>query len=202
MGKQICSRCRVEKPFSEYHKNPRYRGGVNVVCRECDNRRRRNWYRNQEPVEKTIRILATGILKRTNSKEGYYYNKGIENRLGENRAEVMDYLRNHFADDIQAMLDRGEQVTVDRINSAGHYEEGNIRIMEFMENSLRGSMTSRKLASYALIIEDLETGNIAKVPSEREAARAIECSRSAIRSYLKRNNPSPIYGRYKITREE
>ena len=40
-GTRICSKCRVEKPFSEYHKSGKRGFGYKYVCRECRNKMRR-----------------------------------------------------------------------------------------------------------------------------------------------------------------
>lgn len=203
MGTQICSRCKTEKPFSEYHKRSANKSGLNGMCKECDNKRKRELYRNQDPVERQIMILAKGILSRTSGRiaKKQYYDRGIECKIGKNITEVMDYLRENFSEDITSMLDREEQVTVDRIDSAGHYEAGNVRIMEFGENSLGGGRTSQKLLGHTVIIRDLETGETTKAPSIKTAAKIIGCTHVVVSKRFKHNNPAPIFGRYKITRE-
>ena len=40
-GTRICSKCRVEKPFSEYHKSGKVNFGYKYYCRECRNKMRR-----------------------------------------------------------------------------------------------------------------------------------------------------------------
>lgn len=207
MESQVCSKCKVEKPFSEYHKRSANKNGLKGTCKECCSKGRRDWYRNQTQVEKQIRNIATNILHRTNgtATKKYYFDKGIECRIGKNLTEIMDYLRENFAEDIQAMLDSGEQVSIDRIESKGHYEHGNLRIMEFGENALRGSVsggkTTRESHGHVIFIKDIETGKTTKAPSRVAAAEVIGCSRPAIDLYFKRNGSTPIFGRYEIKRE-
>ena len=199
---QICTKCKTEKHFSEYHKRSASEGRFHKACKECRSKARKVWYREQSPLDRQARNLAVGILNRTSGRisREQYYNKGIECHIGKNSQEVANYLKEHFAEDIQAILDRGEQVSIDRIDPKKHYEHGNLQIITPMENMKRGGETTQKLFGQAMIIEDLETGEITKVPSKTATAKIIGCTYPAINNHLKRNS-APIFGRYKIKRE-
>ncbi len=199
---KICTRCGEEKVFEDYHKNRTKKYGVRPECKECSSKERKEYYKNLTPLERQIENMAGNLLNRTrgHAAKKHYYDKGIRCKIGRNRTEVKEYLREHFSDDIAAMIARGEQVSVDRIDSAGHYEAGNIQILELSLNAKKGSVVANKSASHAVLIEDTQTGEITGAISQAVAAEIVGCSYQAI-SYHIKHNSAPIHGRYKITKE-
>lgn len=74
-----------------------------------------------------------------------YKDHDIKCRVGENPAEVYEYIINNFYNDIKQIIDDGEVPSIDRIDSTKDYEEGNIRIITFEENSRLGREQSFKV---------------------------------------------------------
>lgn len=120
-----CSKCGELKKLSSYAQNGQ--GGLRGDCKDCHNamnKRRRN------TVEGRAYQMAIQMFKRLRdtdiSKNRCY--KGIENRLGESPKEVQAVLLEHFKDDIERLIQEGETPSLDRIDSQGHYELGNINL--------------------------------------------------------------------------
>lgn len=205
---KACNKCGEEKALNEYHKDSRNKSGLVGICRKCSNEAGRikdkEWRKNQTPLERQIRNMSCGILNRAKGRTSkrQYYDRGIRCKIGETQAEVRAYLREHFSTEIQSILDNGDRPSIDRIDSKKSYEHGNLQIATFMDNSIRGGETSQKLFSQAMIIEDLETGDITRMPSIKATERAIRCCRKTIKNHINHNKPELIQGRYKLTREE
>jgi hypothetical protein len=52
---KICSKCKVERPLTEYHKSSIHKGGHNPQCRTCFNKTRRE---NRDPVKAAAHAKA------------------------------------------------------------------------------------------------------------------------------------------------
>jgi 5-methylcytosine-specific restriction endonuclease McrA len=55
VSSKLCSKCGVEKSFSDFHKNKARRDGIETYCKECNNARLRKAYVNNssEKIKKT-----------------------------------------------------------------------------------------------------------------------------------------------------
>lgn len=100
---------------------------------------RREEYKLNDPFGFRVNEMAHGILSRTRykihtAKNKSYRERGVECRIGTNKAEIRETLTKHFAHDIRRLMARGELPTVDRIDSHGHYELGNLRIVSLEVN--------------------------------------------------------------------
>lgn len=90
---KVCSKCKIEKPFSEFHKNPQGKYGYKSVCMKCTHLQRKERYSREdfdELKKKWSKDYYTKnrekVLKRTteyrrNRPELYqfYWNRWIEN---------------------------------------------------------------------------------------------------------------------------
>ena len=50
--KKRCSRCKIEKPLSEFHRNKSRKDGLNHDCKECKNARMREAKLSKKIVDK------------------------------------------------------------------------------------------------------------------------------------------------------
>lgn len=82
---KVCSKCKEEKPLSEFHFKNKEKGKRNAYCRVCTTKYSREHYRRNISRERPRRIL--------------YGRK----RLGEIRAQYVEYLKKH------SCVDCGEQ---------------------------------------------------------------------------------------------
>jgi hypothetical protein len=49
---KICSICKVSKHLSEYNKNKNKKDGLQTLCRECSNKKSRNYYNENRELHK------------------------------------------------------------------------------------------------------------------------------------------------------
>lgn len=145
---KVCPRCGQEKDIEEFHRNKRRKDGRYWCCKTCVSEHKKEYskrkYREMSPLERSIHNMARGVCYRT-GPNGKYTKKGIRNLLG-NQAEIERFLLEHFSEDIQAILDEGETPSIDRINSSGHYEPGNVRVIPHRLNSKLGAIKSKQVA--------------------------------------------------------
>lgn len=133
--KKKCTICGKVKPIEEYNKNRSNKDGRENQCRACRSNRYKTWYWGMSPVDRAISNMADGIQKRT-GPNGAYYGR-VKNLLGDH-AEIKAFIKANFADDIQKLLDEGKVPSIDRIDNNGHYEPGNLRVIDMRENSRLG----------------------------------------------------------------
>lgn len=94
--------------------------------------------------------MAYNLLNRLekykdNPRNKCYQDHGIQCKIGKSPSEVYDYIIGKFYDDVKRIIDEGEVPSIDRIDSTKDYEEGNIRIITFSENSRLGREQSLKV---------------------------------------------------------
>lgn len=142
---KTCSKCGKEKHIDEFHRHKGSKDGRYWWCKACRSEYNSEYskrkYREMSPLERSIHNMACGVTKRT-GLNGVYTKKGIKNLLG-NKAEIKRFLLENFSEDIQAILDKGETPSIDRIDSKGHYEPGNVRVISWSLNSKLGALGKR-----------------------------------------------------------
>lgn len=57
-GFKLCYLCKIEKPLSEFYKNRHHRDGLDSHCKECENKRKKDYLESN--VEAKIRIRVRG----------------------------------------------------------------------------------------------------------------------------------------------
>lgn len=62
---KICTKCGVEKPLSEFHKNKRRKDGLGIWCKSCNSEYGRNYNKSKTPEQK--RAAAERSLARYNA---------------------------------------------------------------------------------------------------------------------------------------
>lgn len=79
-----------------------------------------------------------------------------------------------------------ERPQIDRINSRGNYEFGNIRLIECSENvKYRNEEHGNPTPSMKIIAKNLATNDIIAIESIREASRLLGIDRKAIQNFLR-----------------
>jgi hypothetical protein len=136
-----CTKCKLEKPLTSFYKASHLVSGKRPECADCHKAQQKV---RKNTVEGKIYQMADSILKRVNGlgkrNEGYV-RKGIKCKIGDSKEEVILFITTNFYGDIKKMLDEGKIPSIDRIDEEKNYENGNLRIIEWYENTLR----SRKL---------------------------------------------------------
>lgn len=152
MNTKTCTKCGQEKPLREFHRDKRRKDGRHWCCKECkrgidrqhyqDNKERilqekKKYHQNRSPIERSIISMAIGVCKRTRAN-GEYAQRGIENRLG-TYSRIKQYLRENFYEEIKQLIESGKTPSIDRIDPEGHYEDGNVRVIDWGENARLGA---------------------------------------------------------------
>ena len=130
---KVCSKCGQEKDIEEFHRDRTRKDGRQSYCKACQSAYKKKKYREMSPLERSAYSMACNVAKRT-GPNGKYTKKGIKNLIG-NYAEIKRFLLEKFSQDIQAILDKGETPSIDRIDPNGHYEPGNVRVISHSLNS-------------------------------------------------------------------
>lgn len=143
MKMKQCTKCKKQKPFSEFSKKLSTKDGLRCWCKECDYKSHKK-YRQTHKIEiaeyrkKYCRTIVGSLRERfyqmeqrcNNSKATGYKNwggRGIK-CLFKSSNEFVDYVLNELQVDPRGLA-------VDRINNDGHYEKGNIRLVTQAENN-------------------------------------------------------------------
>jgi hypothetical protein len=130
-GTLRCSKCGEEKDVDQFASNNAYRRGRQYYCRSC-------WSdyvnaRRQTAAGRAERAWGS-INMRAGNRDGYHPSYvGVEVRM--TREQFVAWAVPEFA--VWMSANPGKRPSVDRIRSDGHYELGNIRVMELGENSAR-----------------------------------------------------------------
>ena len=138
----------------------------------------------ENPVKNRCNRMAKGIIKRTVTEVDVASNKcykdnNVTSKIGDTGVEIGQYLYDNHYDEIKSFIDKGITPSVDRIDSTGDYEEGNIRIVSFRENYLDGVKQAVKKTSKPLKAVDND-GNEKIYKSVSEASRDIGVKRDTI----------------------
>jgi hypothetical protein len=120
-----CSLCEEVKPLTEFHKHKPSKDGHKPRCKVCQNAAERT--ARFDPHRRAVQTYHD-IKKRLRTQREYAQ---VELRISRDDFVVWytDQLKTWFQDR------PGEKPSVDRKDGRGHYEAGNIRILEVGENS-------------------------------------------------------------------
>lgn len=175
---KTCNKCKETKQATEFSKNRRLKDGLDYTCKECKRK-----IRESKPLyEKSLQHMAINLVGRGKKTTGCY--KDIENRLG-NTTDIKRYLHVHHEQDIRRILAEKQTPTVDRINTKGHYEAGNIQILSKEENSMAGGVTTLLQQGKPVRVIDITTNEEKVFLSISSAARFLNTSVGSLSSRLK-----------------
>jgi hypothetical protein len=197
-----CCRCEEIKSLASFHKHSKLSDGRRPECIECSKKSRQKSV-SANPYLDTINKLADNILKRTRygidrPQNKTYKERGIKCLLGRNRAEVRESLDKHYGQDIKRLLDLGMKPSVDRIDTFGHYELGNIQIITFKENISRVD-NSYKSNPIRVFYPD---GTQKDFPSIIAASKELKCKRDTISASLERPGINRKGLRFELLKKE
>jgi hypothetical protein len=184
---KTCTKCGKFKPLSEFYKCSSMHDGKRPDCASCNLLRRRA-NRKLHAIDAKIYDMASGILRRTSGrgrKFQSYTNKGIECRIGETRDEVIAYINANFREEIEAYYKQGKIGSIDRIDSDKHYEHGNLRIIEWIENTRLGAQEAKVKNSVPIRVT-FPDGQLMDFLSISDASNHLKCKRDTIYAALER----------------
>lgn len=185
MKTKICSKCREEKPLSEFRKDKTKKDGYYSSCKKCckgfyqknivkyqtisceyyqnnkDYVKKRNKKYNKKYPEKIIlRNIKARCENLNNDNYKYYGKRGIKCLITEYEVKIL------WERDKACMM---KKPSIDRINNDGHYTFQNCRFIEQAENSVKDK---RK----PILQFDLEGNFIKEWPSLTKASEKLNIS--------------------------
>ena len=180
---KVCSRCKEVKKKEQFFKMSDSWDGLRPSCKDCDRVWKVNYAKNN-PVMDRCKRMGRGIIQRTVSDvdsptNRTYKENNVKSKIGDTGVEIAEYLYSNFYDDILNLIKEGEKPSVDRIDSTKDYEEGNIRIISFRENSLDGIRNAVKKTSRETKVI-YPNGDIRMFKSVSEASRELGIKRDTI----------------------
>ena len=180
---KVCSRCKKEKEKELFYKMKDSWVGIRPSCKDCDKKAKEE-YAEDNPVMDRCKKMGHQIIKRTvydvdSPVNRTYKENNVKSKIGDTGVEIAEYLYSNFYDDILNLIKEGEKPSVDRIDSTKDYEEGNIRIISFRENSLDGIRNAVKKTSKETKVM-YPNGDIRMFKSVSEASRELGIKRDTI----------------------
>ena len=132
MKTKRCSKCKRELPLSEFSKNRTRKGGLRDQCRECCKEYRK---KRHQTIEGYLQCRFSGAVQRCNNPNdpGYknYGGRGIEVRC------TFQQFFHHITTTLgYNTWDKINGAVVDRIDTTGHYEISNLRIVTQGQNCM------------------------------------------------------------------
>jgi hypothetical protein len=160
---KVCSKCKKDKSFSEFHKDKNRKDGHYCICKQCilD-------YKKKYPWKTVFRSIKTrcNSPKYINYKD--YGGRGIECRITENE------LKELWFRDKAWLLNRP---SIDRKNDDGDYEFSNCQFIELKDNV---SKRNTKFLSLQILQYSKTKELIKKWNSIREASRTLNVDNADI----------------------
>lgn len=133
--KLICRRCNQLKALTAFPKVTKRKYGHDTICKQCknaDNRIYMAWYRDTPngKANQTWHKLLDRCCNKNGKNPAY---ARVECRMSQE--EFMQWYIQKYSNWMASHPD--ETASVDRIDSAGHYEISNIRLISLSENVRR-----------------------------------------------------------------
>lgn len=126
---KTCSKCKIEKPFSEFPKDKRRNDGLKSNCKACSYESTIKW--NRSPM---------GVVCHLWHKHNERSNKRRHEKPDYSREWLYDFVLNHPEFDrlytawVESDYDKMMAPSVDRIDDRVGYTKNNIRLVTFREN--------------------------------------------------------------------
>lgn len=124
-----CSKCKQEKPFSDFPRDSRYEDGLKTSCKSCAYEASRNWNRSRKGV--AVRLWHKHVARsasRGHSAPGY------------TRDWLINYVLSHpdyerlYQEYEASGWDKYKCPSIDRLDDREGYTKSNIRLVSFQEN--------------------------------------------------------------------
>jgi hypothetical protein len=192
---KVCKNCNIEKPLDNFYtagtRNGKaiYRG----KCKECELKEKRkpegylraDWIVDnpkENIVYQKCKIMAYSAKSRVTSpsKEAKSAYQNLKTPFGFSSArEMIIFLYENFYDDIEVLLKQEKTPSVDRIDTSVGYTPGNIRVIDFTENTLRGVENTKSPVKVTYL-----DGTVKNFDSVISCAKEFKTDESHVRGWL------------------
>lgn len=93
---RVCKDCKVNKPFSEYHKNKNRKDGITVICKPCAIARSRKWQQaNKDKVNQWHRKNYANNLEASRKKRRERVNRWYVRNAESQKLRARQYRKLH-----------------------------------------------------------------------------------------------------------
>ena len=194
METRKCSKCGEEKALSLFYTDGKYYRPECKTCHLILKKQRES----ADPYKTSLFNMVSGIFHRIQThvdseKNKTYKERGIKCLLGDTREEARKTLHQHYKKEILALLKQGKTPSVDRIDSHGHYEIGNIRIIPLEENIRMGSVKGGEAVAKSIYAFDKDGSVLGLFHSVSSCARHLNLKRDTVIRHAQ-NGTSTRYG--------
>jgi hypothetical protein len=184
-----CTQCGIIKSVSEFYID---RGYARPECKEC-HLKAKHEREAANPYRTVVHNMISGIFHRTqwstDKRKNASYT-GTMCLLGDTPAEARITLDRHFGTDIKRLISEGKKPSVDRIDSNGHYEIGNIEIIPLEENIRKGAQAGGAKMAKRVRLEDMAGHHLGTYDSVSDASRILGMKRETIIRHAKNGTTS------------
>lgn len=149
---RICRECGQSKPIDQFYKNASYNDGVDTICKVCSARRYRRY---SEDVNARIRWLIDRIRTKCN-KNNIPFDLTVDDIVIPDKCPVLGLPLKFGADRAYGQNAGEDSPSVDRIDPNGGYVKGNIIIISWRANRLKGNATPEELRMLAEFYTNLQ----------------------------------------------
>jgi len=149
---KICSHCRKEKPYSEFHAKTKSSDGHSSWCKGC-----RKYYSDETYPKKKIKDIERLSKSPDNFLKHWLCDKKKNARHPIDDDITLDYLMGLWKEQkglcalsqqpMTHIKGKGrvyENVSVDRIDSSIHYRRGNLQLVRYIFNLWKGKLSSEE----------------------------------------------------------
>lgn len=129
-----CSKCNIEKPLTEFHKNIQSPDGYHWICKPCNLEKRRIWY-------------ALNRNAALENKKEYYKNKKVnilsynKRRYQNKRNEIIEKNKNNYKKN--ASIKKSKQKTYRKVNKEVINAEARKKSKELHDNYIKKSLRNK-----------------------------------------------------------
>lgn len=150
---QACTNCNTYRPINQYSISNKHKSHISPVCKSCCKEK----WDNTITDERRVRYLLSRIRSKC-SKDGINFDLTIEDLRIPDKCPVLGIpLRFGKMDKGYAANADESSPSVDRIDPEGGYVRGNVIIVSWRANRIKGNATLRELRDIANFYEKLTT---------------------------------------------
>ena len=148
---KICTKCKKERPLTEFYNNRTHKSGKTFWCKECTNHRN-----NVLAKHVKAKWASTSYFRRKEKEPEHYLWKNARHRAQvagmQFTIEQSDIVIPERCPYLGVVLDpKDKQLapSLDRIDSSKGYVKGNIRVISFKANRMKSNATEAELVAFA-----------------------------------------------------